>query len=360
MIKGAGLSLLKMQRRDRELVKELFSLSGQPYNKLSAGPRELSVRGWAPIRPTAAYDLTLLYRKRKTFKRDKPIKPPSLQTKVSDTLPSYMSGKLDDTYSYVYTGGLSKGTTSEPSLPQHRSLPQKATTQFPPVVYLDPVMPYHTAYQMDPQVRMDLARIIAMQLKPEFLVEQIIIESKLRKMKLESKQDKHSLNLEGVGVDPKSIPDLDRGAQVFPVKSKSSPVLPSLSTNHRKMTKPRPRRPLEWCTLNFDTFHLCSIPEITHTVSSLGTRNTTDKNILNVESSPSGTADYRLPSLKQITTHKRKISQHTSALAGDRGSLQIPVVAPSLGLGGGVRVEPEQKWQQRKVKHTNTLSSFRL
>ena len=266
-------------------------------------------------------------------------------------------------------------------------------------MHFDPATPYHTMDHLDAESRLDLARIVAMQLKPELLVEQLMIESRLRTMNIENLQQ---LNLEGVAVDPKSIHKVDRGAWLQAVKSKSTPALGSLPANsHRKSRRRRDlsrHQGLDWCTLN-------PAPE-----DVLGRRShftSNGKVYVGVDASQ-GTK-YRLPQLIQTSpvatnmhdplamrTQHGPLEQFPQAMRTQHGplnpspqatrseytphpnrplalggqaravgqSMQIPVVEPALGperAGLGMRLAEVggiDYWKQNPVKHVSKLKSL--
>ena len=206
-----------------------------------------------------------------------------------------MSGELDANFNYVYKGSNQLNSSKQSNRPLTRPLPPTppSTAKIRSILastYLDPAAPYHTTPRMDTEdARLDLARIVAMQLKPELLVEQLMIENRLRCMNLENHQQ---LNLEGVGVDPKSIHQLDKGAWLRAVKSKSTPALGSMQANsHRKSRRRRnmPNHPvLDWCALNPSTEDLLS--RRSHFTSD-------GKVYVGVDTSQPQTTRYRLPQL---------------------------------------------------------------
>ena len=150
--------------------------------------------GWKRIRPSAEYDLTAKTARSKR-KKAAPAAPPELAATSSLSLVSqdgenaakcpYMSGELDETFSYIYKGGLSNraenrntGTESVQKNLSTQSLSQKHIQ----TVTLMPSQP--TGAQALANCRAELSRILALQLKPEILVEQLIIENRLRTMSL--------------------------------------------------------------------------------------------------------------------------------------------------------------------------------
>lgn len=224
-------------------LKILFSCSGAPYGYLRRGlvadlPEEI-VCGWKPVRPCAQYDCTRTGRRRRGAAAPSPL----LQQAVphNSDFP-YMSGQLDENFSYVYKGGLSRRGTGEQPPPPGHAFPRSPVhpachTQ---TIVLDPPIPYRSS-QMEPTARTELAKIVALQLKPELLVEQIIIENRLRTMSLNAFP-----MLEVKGVEGRSR---TRAVECrMPTQSYSSPALVSQHCKHRKR-KPKLKPSLEWCAL---------------------------------------------------------------------------------------------------------------
>lgn len=144
--------------------------------------------GWKATRPSATYELT---KTRSSSKRRKVVPAPP----ATNTLPQgsndakecpYMSGELDKNYTYVYKGGLSdRGETrrrasaaADTALPMQPQLQKHVQT-----VTLEPnnASPH---MQELARCRAELSRIMSLQVKPELLVEQLIIENRLRAMSL--------------------------------------------------------------------------------------------------------------------------------------------------------------------------------
>lgn len=199
--------------------------------------------GWRLVRPSAAYVITPhTASKRRSVSVhgiETPTERKSEQASIHTDYPrhsddlSYMSGYIDENYSYVYKDGVSsKITNGRPS-----SLPTMYKCF--PKVDLGPVFPYR---HPDPNTQSDIAKIVAMQLKPELVVEQLIIENRLRTMSLTGFP---KLNLEGVGISTKG----ERPS----TKSGSAPLLrvaKKQSQHKEKKRKRRVRVPLEWCSFN--------------------------------------------------------------------------------------------------------------
>ena len=254
-----GLAAAESMKKSGEsqVVRSLLALSSQPYKTVLSGLEETDAKGWRNIRPQAVYDLTShpqqhpMPRKRRGSPRGHKHRASSSSHPRRADPAAYMSGSVDQNYNYVYRGGLSKRAVSSEPL-SYLPLPPAPPSQHK-AYHLDPAQQYRT-HQPDRDV---LARILAMQLKPELLVEQIVIENRLRTMYNDNTHNLRHLNLEGVGVDPKAIPELDKGVWFQATQaSKSAPSLPNVSqSTHRRKTKRRKQRQshLDWCALNADT-----------------------------------------------------------------------------------------------------------
>ncbi len=395
--------------KEAQAMKQLLALSEQPYKRVLVGMEWLDVSGWRKVRPRALYDLTATppgHSRRRILARGGGIGICSNRTRSYlnpvtsrhiDTS-SYMSGSLDENFNYTYRVPANLSNSSNGSLgplpptppstaqqQQHRSLLS--------TMYLDPATAYHTTAHMDIDSRLVLARIVAMQLKPELFVEQLLIESRLRSMNIENLQQ---LNLEGVGVDPKSIHQLDKGAWLRAVKSKSTSTLGTLQTNtHRKLQRRKNmfRHPaLDWCTLNPATedvlgrqSHFTSEgkvyvgmdttqPQVTkYRLPQLQQGKPQDP--LMAMRSPHGPLDRGGGAMRSQQQHEASQvmrSQYRGAMGGAGGqekgfghSLHIPVVEPTLapeGAGLGPRLADfgglDQYWKQNTVKHISKLKSL--
>lgn len=139
--------------------------------------------GWKTTRPSATYDFSKTSSKRR---RVAPALPATktLPQSSNDKCP-YMSGELDEHYTYVYKGGLSdRGETRSGSAADTTSLQMQPQLQkHVQTVTLEPNnAPAHM--QALASCRAELSRILSLQVKPELLVEQLIIENRLRAMSL--------------------------------------------------------------------------------------------------------------------------------------------------------------------------------
>ena len=203
---------------EEEVLGCLIRCSDSCYRTLLAGPRlvnKLTPSRWENVRPSALYDLTNLHtansQQRRRTKRNSSnqyplargaVSLPNLRTtKVAPShkefSETYMSGYLDDNFSYVHPGGLSErsGTIDEHKLhkesPTHHynaePLKQRQTSQSVSThtLTLDSVFASRLyAAQMDSRTRSEISKIVAMQLRSDVLAEQLFVESRLRNLDL--------------------------------------------------------------------------------------------------------------------------------------------------------------------------------
>lgn len=394
-----------MKNGESRAVRTLLAQSSPPYKRVLAGLEETDVKGWRNIRPGAVYNLRVPHqpppgarRNRGVVRASKPRASESSQPAWTDTT-SYMSGELDRSYNYVYRGGLSKHAGGSEPLP-YLPLPPLPASQCRAYscVHLD------TALSRNRQPERDmLARIVAMQLKPELLVEQIVIENRLRTMNF---GDLHRLNLEGVGVDPKSIHKLDKGMWFDTVKSRSAPVLSRLQNPVRRTTKRRKqaRQPLDWCTLNNTDAarilqedpgpnlglgsprgglggpqgDLGGIMEGANHFGMEGGRDhlSMERSLLETREALAGTTSYRLPANPQDPPRPLHMQHRCLQEAGEQAKVRetvpnhhtaarVPVVSPTLRpmqrpdrWEMGVASGAEQIWRPERVKYTSKLRSL--
>lgn len=190
------------RRNEDEALQCLLSYSSSCYSSLLAGPSldNAAFSRWENVRPSAEYDLSSRsYNPLKTRKR-RSINPlarcaislPNIRSRVHQKRcsESYMSGHLDENFSYVYTGGLSDRSRSEQDHkderpmyhfstdPLHRqgscSFSTRTLTLEPPVV----------PAQMEARTHEEISRLVAMQFRPQVLAEQLLVENRLRTLQL--------------------------------------------------------------------------------------------------------------------------------------------------------------------------------
>lgn len=140
--------------------------------------------GWKMTRPSAAYDLTKTGSKRK---KAVPALPVADTLTNNDMNYTYMSGELDENYEYVYKGGLSNRADQKSGSASAAEISiQMQPQRHVQTVTLEPSQlsdaSAHT--QALASCRAELSRILSLQVKPELLVEQLIIENRLRTMSL--------------------------------------------------------------------------------------------------------------------------------------------------------------------------------
>ncbi len=206
---------------------------------MSAEQRKTFCSGWRPVRPAAAYVIPstpFVNKKKKALTEVEPavssrhVTFHSAGTAKPTDIPYYMNGGLDEDYCYTYRGGLSSVTHPAGSLYKHFPTQTRSTIE------LEPVAQYRYP---DPSTQIDISRIVSMQLKPEVLVEQLLIENRLRTMSMAALP---TLNLEGIGVSA------DKSTK----KSDSAPLLRKSSYQSVKKRRSKVQTPLEWCHLAAD------------------------------------------------------------------------------------------------------------
>ena len=186
----------------------LLSCSGSPYAKVLPEPPtqpskgELAISGWEKVRPRAVhvhvYDLTVTSQEPRRCKRQfsdqallrDVVSMPNLCVKNTDLetwkWSYYMSGYLDEDFSYVYTGGLSERsskanpkaghTKSSSSDSQRTSVSTCSLTLHPASLFTS----RHSAY-VEPRTQYgEMSKMFAVQLKPELLAQQLLIENRLQ------------------------------------------------------------------------------------------------------------------------------------------------------------------------------------
>ena len=226
---------------EKRLLSVLIKHSelGQPWQQDTLGTEQKKLLcGWKQVRPSATYvvpSTPFVARRKRVVQGAQACVAQqshsiSVSTPSTPLVPPYMSGYLDEDYSYVYRGGLSSEVRQDGvSYPLYRHFP----TQTKSTIELEPVIPYKHA---DPSTRTDISRIVSMQLKPEILVEHLLIENRLRTMSLGTIP-----SLEGVGVNTDQ-----KAAQ----KSDSAPLLRKTTSQAMKKRRQKIQPPLEWCKLN--------------------------------------------------------------------------------------------------------------
>ena len=218
--------MLAINDDDMESVPDpidcLLSCSGSPYVDVLPGPPQISSRkgawaltGWENVKPNAVYDLTATSnsqepRRRKRHFTDQlllrdVVSMPNLCTKrpgnsETQKWSAYMSGELDEQFSYVYTGGLSeRSCKTNPNEQIKKSSPHGHNPQRASVstcnLALDPASLFNSRLHIEPVPRTQygqISKMFAMQLKPELLAQQLLVEKRLR------------------NVDPNTHPDLQK------------------------------------------------------------------------------------------------------------------------------------------------------
>ena len=240
-------------KREQRALKLLVSSSPQPYdNRLSDVAANTAVEntcGWTNTRPCPVYNVCTTTVRKRNSKQSHPVLVGGggglanhLGVKNKHTTggaeQSYMSGTLTEDFRYLYKGGVSSRgqgeslheVQSSSSLPAHPPSYHKHTL----ALDLQPLIAYRSS-QMDARERSQLANVVAMQMKPELLIEQLIIENRLKTMSLSTFPV-----LEMNGKKSSQCPAA--------AMSKSSPALDQQQPVRKSKRKRRPK--LEWCTVD--------------------------------------------------------------------------------------------------------------
>ena len=315
--------------RIRLLLTEERKLWSRPSTELVSDRVEEMCYGWKPVRPSATYNLrkpaTNIRRKAAAATLNAASSTLSVNSKYDKSLEkrSYMSGELDENYSYVYRGGLSSRTTDEAGavyresqrsiLDFHFSSPPRRHVQ---TVTLEPSAAHEASVHALAHCRDELSRILALQLKPELLVEQLIIENRLRTMSLAAFPV-----LEAGG----SSPSPKRSGRAYSHSTPSLGTLPNTHVDYRRQKHKRASRHrtaaarrkakepyLQWCdSLSSHRNHTDGVPthwplpEVSHYPSALHRRRSQPSHNTKPTSHPTATftndatnepsTRYRLP-----------------------------------------------------------------
>lgn len=314
-------------KREAASLKALLSFSEVPYSSVDAGPvanhPAEGTCGWKSVRPCAEYDCTVRAGKKRTTKCPAASNRFPAQNQGVDL--SYMTGHLDENFSYTYPRG---GRASMPKYGTRDSsqYPVPQPTCRRQLLSLNPVVPFRSA-QLGQDAHTELATIMAQQMKPELLVEQIIIENRLRTMSL------NAFPILGIGPAIDSDPH-----KKLPSKSFSSPSLPQ----HRKRKRrkipaaaPRPHQ-VEWCPL-----------------ASTGSR---AELLLPFSGKQSQGPPGFLGNSSLTKAAKSKRTQEAGPRGHplEQGALPLPVVSPNLG--GGDSQATRAPGQQSHVKQKRMSS----
>ena len=318
--------------------------------------------GWRPVRPRARYDL-----RKPNTKRRKPSATLNAastlsvnQTDVENSVKRpYMSGELDDNYCYVYRGGLSSRAEVDPlggALAAHASYLQPRNHV--QTVTLESSAATEASAHALAHCRDELSRILALQLKPELLVEQLIIENRLRTMSLAAFPVLESSG--GASQCKKSVKSY----------SQSTPSLGSLPNTHvdyqrhrrgrerHRMGGRREGRHLQWCdslssqrssggggqVVRPEEFKPhWPLPELTHQQSALHHRNHASHTTCR-HKPPTNSRTYT----DNIARYLRAFTNSTAARESS-SNYRLPVVSPTLSS--------ESQKMTRKQPHTLLYTS---
>jgi hypothetical protein len=244
----------------------LLLCSDSPYDAdVLPGPPQasskevLAITGWEKVRPSAVYDLwpAITYqepRRRKRQSNDQAllrdvVSMPNLCTKAdsrSETQKwSYMSGQLDEDFSYVYTGGLSErcckaNAEAEYKKSSHDS--QKTSVSTCNLV-LDPASLFssrHHAYVEPALTQYD--EISKIQLKPKLLAQQLRVENRLRNIDLNAHPDLQKDNVRSSGREKGDI----EGTSTDTCTASLTHVNSSHLQQTRKLMRQRRPKPKMW------------------------------------------------------------------------------------------------------------------
>ena len=206
--------MLTINDDDMESVPDpidcLLSCSGSPYVDILPGPPQtssskgaLALTGWENVKPNAVYDLTAASNSQEPRRRKRHftnqallrdvVSMPNLCTKrpgdsETQKWSTYMSGELDEEFSYVYTGGLSeRSCKTNPNEHIKKSSPHGHDPQRASVstcnLALDPASLFNSRLYIEPAPRTQygqISKMFAMQLKPELLAQQLLVEKRLQ------------------------------------------------------------------------------------------------------------------------------------------------------------------------------------
>ena len=213
-------SINNLLKEDTKLWKSSFCSEA-----VSDGVNEMC-SGWKRIRPSAEYDLT------KTRPRGK-RRPAATQTVTStddDKVPvkyPYMSGELDENFSYSYKGGLSSraNVNSVAFYSEHPDAEADVCRVQPrfhqQTIRLEPPTPPRSRSRAQLGVcRAELVRILApLQSRPDLLMEQLALQNRLQTLSLAAFPVLGRIGVLGVKSDGQA-------------HSKSTPALPSTHLHH--------------------------------------------------------------------------------------------------------------------------------
>lgn len=169
----------------------------------------------------------------------------TLDAATTSTDTDKMGGKLTESLDYEYVGGLSnrvRGSES-PAIPlEHPSQPVQYRT-----FTLNPVLE-NRSDSMTETSRVDLSRLVQMQLRPDITYEQMIIEQRLRAMNL-AINSQPSLSITSLNKQSSTKPSVHTQSISEPPMQQHHPnnmhVKKQTATHRNKKTL----RPIKWCSL---------------------------------------------------------------------------------------------------------------
>lgn len=183
-----------------------------------------------------------------------------------------MSGSLDENFSYVYAGGLSDRSSSEDDnkhkkekeSPVHRLLDplQHQESQSLSTLTLDPAIFVHrhaAAIQMNPRTRDEITRIVAMQLKPEIIAEQLVLENRLRNLELNAFPQLGLRSDQPCGLNKEREYKMNIHTSPLRVRGVSQLSLSHRKKKRRKQTN-KSTTAFEWCPLSIQECSSTDLP----------------------------------------------------------------------------------------------------
>ena len=224
------------------LITHSFKSFHAPVSRIVADNSSECACGWKLANGRPEYVCTSKAR-RKKFPNSTPSRYNLCKSSITlDTATAEngnMGGKLTENLDYEYVGGLSnrvRGSES-PAIPlEHPSVQYRTFT-------LNPVLE-NRSDSMTETSRVDLSRLVQMQLRPDITYEQMIIEQRLRAMNL-AMNSQPSLSITSLNKQSSTKPSLH-------TQSISEPPIQHHPNNmHVKKHKHRTKtlRPIKWCSL---------------------------------------------------------------------------------------------------------------
>ena len=273
-----------LSKEEDEAMQCLLSCSSSCYLSLLAGPplNNDTFSRWENVRPSAEYDLSSQSHNPLKTRKTRSINPlargaislPNIRSKFPQRRfsESYMSGHLDKNFSYVYTGGLSGKSSFEHEYKKESPVHHFSTDplQHQGSYHLSThtlalerpiVAPGRYAAQMDSRTRKEISTLVAMQLRPEVLADQLVIENRLRNLQL------NAFSVLGTMSENRMSSEMRNGTKIASKSLDRTP--PPLTVIHasqaqqshrkRMRRKSKSNGAFEWCPL---TIQECSSTDL--------------------------------------------------------------------------------------------------